>query len=84
MLYKNNWGADVDYQMREDGFIETEHTVREKNMPQLKRLCNNAKDEKEIVCYIYNRFSSDGYTAYDNILKWLEENGIEYSTYWNI
>ena len=37
-----------------------------------------------IVRYLYNRFSQDGYASYNNMLAWLTENNIEYSTYWNV
>ena len=83
-LYKNNWGSEIDYKFREDGFIETIHSIPEDEMPKLMKLCNNAKSEKAIVRYLYNRFSQDGYASYNNILVWLKENNIEYSTYWNV
>lgn len=83
-LYKNNWGSEIDYKFREDGFIETIHSIPEDEMPKLMKLCNNAKSEQAIVCYLYDRFSQDGYASYSNILAWLKENGIEYSTYWNV
>ena len=83
-LYKNNWGSEIDYKFREDGFIETIHSIPEDEMPKLMKLCNNAKSEKAIVRYLYDRFSQDGYASYNNILVWLKENNIEYSTYWNV
>ncbi len=83
-LYKNNWGSEIDYKFREDGFIETIHSIPEEEMPKLMKLCNNAKSEKAIVRYLYDRFSQDGYASYNNILVWLKENNIEYSTYWNV
>ncbi len=83
-LYKNNWGAEIDYKFREDGFIETIHSIPEDEMPKLMKLCNNAKSEKAIVRYLYDRFSQDGYASYNNMLVWLKENNIEYSTYWNV
>ena len=83
-LYKNNWGSEIDYKFREDGFIETIHSIPEDEMPKLMKLCNNAKSEKAIVRYLYDRFSQDGYASYNNMLVWLKENNIEYSTYWNV
>lgn len=83
-LYKNNWGSKIDYMFREDGYIETIHSILEDEMPKLIKLCNNAKSEKAIVRYLYDRFSQDGYASYNNMLSWLKENGIEYSTYWNV
>lgn len=83
-LYKNNWGSEIDYKFRDDGFIETIHSIPEDKMPKLMKLCNNAKSEKAIVRYLYDRFSQDGYASYNNILVWLKENNIEYSTYWNV
>lgn len=83
-LYKNNWGSKIDYMFREDGFIETIHSISEDDMPKLIKLCNKAKNEKAIVCYLYDRFSQDGYASYSNMLAWLKENGIEYDTYWNV
>lgn len=83
-LYKNNWGSEIDYKFREDGFIETIHSIPAGEMPKLMKLCNNAKSEKAIVRYLYDRFSQDGYSSYNNMLVWLKENNIEYSTYWNV
>ena len=83
-LYKNNWGSEIDYKFREDGFIETIHSIPEDEMPKLMKLCNNAKSEKTIVRYLYDRFSQDGYASYSNMLAWLKENGIEYNTHWNV
>ena len=42
-LYKNNWGSEIDYKFREDGFIETIHSIPAGEMPKLMKLCNNAK-----------------------------------------
>ena len=83
-LYKNNWGSKIDYMFREDGFIETIHSIPADEMPKLMKLCYNAKSEKAIVRYLYDRFSQDGYASYNNMLVWLKENNIEYSTYWNV
>lgn len=83
-LHKVNWGSDIDYKLRDDGFIETIHSVSEDEMPKLMKLCNNAKNDKTVIRYIYNKFSLDGYASYGNMLEWLEKNGIEYSTYWNV
>lgn len=83
-LYKNNWGSEIDYMFRKDGYIETIHSIPEDEMPKLIKLCSNAKSEKAIIRYLYDRFSKDGYESYNNMLSWLKENGIEYSTYWNV
>lgn len=83
-LYKNNWGSKIDYMFREDGFIETILSINEDDMPKLIKLCNKAKNEKAIVCYLHDRFSQDGYASYSNMLAWLDENGIKYSTYWGV
>ncbi len=77
-------GADIDYKLRDDGFIESIHTIGENDMLKLSKLCNNAKSEKAIIRYLYDRFSQDGYASYNNMLSWLEDNGINYSTYWNV
>ena len=84
MLLVNHWGAELDYKLREDGFIEMIYSVREENMPKLMKLCENAQNSKEIVTYIYNRFSKDGYKAQINILNWLKLNGVEYSSWSNV
>lgn len=82
-LYKNNWGAEADYMMREDGFVETIITVKGIDMQRLMVLCDNAENGREVVEYIYKRFSPDGYNAYLNILDWFEENKIETSSWMN-
>lgn len=84
MLLVNHWGAELDYKLREDGFIEMIYSVREENMPKLMKLCENAQNSKEIVTYIYNRFSKDGYKAPINILNWLKVNDVEYSSWSNV
>ena len=84
MLMVNHWGAELDYKLREDGFIEMIYSVREENMPKLMKLCENAQNSKEIVTYIYNRFSKDGYKAPINILNWLKVNDVEYSSWSNV
>ena len=84
MLLVNHWGAEMDYKLREDGFIEMIYSVREENMPKLMKLCENAQNSKEIVTYIYNRFSKDGYKAQINILIWLKGNDVEYSSWSNV
>lgn len=84
MLLVNHWGAEMDYKLREDGFIEMIYSVREENMPKLMKLCENAQNSKEIVTYIYNRFSKDGYKAPINILNWLKLNDVEYSSWSNV
>ncbi|MBE6229871.1 MAG: hypothetical protein E7119_04695 [Bacteroidales bacterium] len=73
------WEARINERSGIDLF-ETLHSIPEGELPKLMKLCNNAKSEKAIVRYIYNKFSQDGYTSYSNILKWLEKNDIEYST----
>lgn len=82
-LYKNNWGAEADYMMREDGFVETIITVKGIDMQRLMMLCDNAENGREVVEYIYKRFSPDGYNAYLNILQWFEENNIGVSHWSN-
>lgn len=84
MLLVNHWGAELDYKLREDGFIEMIYSVREENMPKLMKLCEKAQNSKEIVTYIYNRFSKDGYKAPINILNWLKVNDVEYSSWSNV
>lgn len=84
MLMVNHWGAELDYKFREDGFIEMIYSVREEQMPKLMKLCENAKNSKEIVTYIYNRFSKDGYKAQINILNWLKVNDVEYTSWSNV
>ena len=84
MLLVNHWGTELDYKLREDGFIEMIYSVREEQMPKLMKLCENAKNSKEIVTYIYNRFSKDGYKAQINILNWLKVNDVEYTSWSNV
>ena len=80
-LYKNNWGAEADYMMNDSGFVESIKTVKGDDMQRLMSLCDNAENGSEVVEYLYKRFSPDGYSAYINILKWLEENGINMSSF---
>lgn len=82
-LYKDNWGAEADYMMSEDGFVESIKTVKGFDMQRLMVLCDFAKNGGEVVEYIYKRFSPDGYNAYLNILHWFDENGIETSSWTN-
>lgn len=82
-LNKNNWGSRVDYMMRDDGYVETIETVKGEDMQRLMLLCDNAENGREVVEYIYKRFSPDGYDAYLNILNWFEENGIKASSWMN-
>ena len=53
------------------------------DMQRLMLLCDNAENGREVVEYIYKRFSPDGYDAYLNILNWFEENGIKASSWMN-
>lgn len=82
-LCENNWGAEADYMMSEDGFVESYKTVKGYDMQRLMVLCDFAQNGGEVVEYIYKRFSPDGYNAYLNILHWFEENGIETSSWTN-
>lgn len=82
-LCENNWGAEADYMMSEDGFVESYKTVKGYDMQRLMVLCDFAQNGGEVVEYIYKRFSPDGYNAYLNILNWFEENKIETSSWTN-
>lgn len=82
-LCENNWGAEADYMMSEDGFVESYKTVKGYDMQRLMVLCDSAQNGGEVVEYIYKRFSPDGYNAYLNILNWFEENKIETSSWTN-
>ena len=82
-LFKNNWGAEADYMMHDSGFVESIKTVKGKDMQRLMSLCDNAENGCEVVEYLYKRFSPDGYSAYINILKWLDENGVNMSSFVN-
>ena len=82
-LYKNNWGAEADYMMNDSGFVESIKTVKGEDMQRLMSLCDNAENGSEVVEYLHKRFSPDGYSAYINMLKWLEENGIKMSSFMN-
>lgn len=82
-LYKNNWGAEADYMMHDSGFVESIKTVKGEDMQRLMPLCDNAENGSEVVEYLYKRFSPDGYSAYINILKWIEENGVKMSSFVN-
>lgn len=84
MLMVNYWGAEMDYKLRDDGFIEMIYSVRADEFSKLKELCDNAKTSKDIVTYLYKRFFKDGKEAKRNILKWLEDNNIVYSSYSNV
>jgi hypothetical protein len=82
-LYKNNWGAEADYMMREDGFVETIITVKGIDMQRIMVLCDNAENGREVVEYLHKRFSPDGYRAYINILQWFRDNNIGVSCWSN-
>jgi len=82
-LCENNWGAEADYMMSEDGFVESYKTVKGYDMQRLMVLCDFAQNGGEVVEYIYKRFSPDGYNAYLNILDWFDENNIETSSWTN-
>ena len=84
MLMVNYWGAEMDYKLRDDGFIEMIYSVPADEFSKLKELCDNAKTSKDIVTYLYKRFFKEGIAANRNILKWLDANNIEYSSWSNV
>ena len=83
ILYKNNWGTAIDYQMRDDGFVESITTVKGEDMERLMKLCDYAENGREVVEYLHKRFSPDGYSAYINILQWFRDNNIGVSRWSN-
>lgn len=83
ILYKNNWGTAIDYQMRDDGFVESITTVKGEDMERLMKLCDYAENGREVVEYLHKRFSPDGYSAYINILQWSRDNNIGVSCWSN-
>lgn len=83
ILNQNNWGTAIDYQMRDDGFVESITTVKGEDMERLMKLCDYAENGREVVEYLHKRFSPDGYRAYINILQWSRDNNIGVSCWSN-
>ena len=77
-IIKLNWGAPEDYERNRDGEVELSWTVQGEALTRLMKTCNNAKTPKDVVNYLYQRFSPHNRVAHYELLEWLDKKEIKY------